>query len=240
MGQPDEEQVGSRPPSTTSKKPKPTQLLPGDHGEAEGEAEQPGLTKPTAAPAANEDEAEHPAPPAPADEGVFDGMNALANNSTWLAGAALIVLLAGAGVGAFLWLRARRRKRSLFGDGGRAEDRGSYAPVSEDVPMGTLGRRSKSGEGGSKGLYDAFGEASDEDDDGDDDADLDERAALKYHDDFLGDDEEPSSSASKGDGGEYKDDEVVTPAGGALAGPGSGGSGSSSSWQDAEEEVKRP
>ena len=236
-GQPDEEQVGSRPPSVTSQKLKPTQHLPGDHGEAEGEAHKPGLATPTDAPAAGDEVDEVPVISAP-DEGVFDGMNSLAKNSNWLAGAGMIILLAGVGVGAFFWLRARRRKRSLFGVGGGLEDRGSYAPVSEDVPMGTLGRRSrdKTGVTGTKGLYDAFGAQSEDEDDLDDG--LDEQAALKYHDDFLGDDEEPASASRGKD--EYRDDEdgTLTPTGAVVSG-GSGGSGSSSSWQDAEEEVKR-
>ena len=175
----------------------------------------------------------------------------------------MLVVLAGAGTGAFFFFRARRRNRNPFGLANNGEGaRGAYQPVSDDVPMGILDRgRRKLGMGGrggqgagSKDLYDAFGEESDEE--SDDDAG--ERTALRYHDDFLEDDHDHDLPPREADAQtpQYRDEPEEHPkphqaveepehdddgekrqrvkrdeAGGESA------SGSSGSWQDAAEEV---
>ncbi|WVF65893.1 hypothetical protein IAT40_000630 [Kwoniella sp. CBS 6097] len=274
-GQPDEEQTGSDPATTTSQKPKPTALLPGDHGEASGEATKPGLASATPQPVPTEtvgegeDEDEAIAEPTSAtdenaDEGFFSGITTLASNSTWIAGAGMIIVLAGTGLGAFFYYRSRKRRTNLFGLSNNGEGaRGAYAPISEDVPMGLLerGRRKlgggksggaggagAAGAGGTKELYDAFGDGpSDEESD-----DQDETTALRYHDDFLGDDEDHehhetgSGAGGRGMESEYKDEpEIEDGEGEGEEGSGldkgkrkeESGSGSSGSWQDAAEDV---
>ncbi|WVQ78821.1 hypothetical protein IAT38_000912 [Cryptococcus sp. DSM 104549] len=232
-GMPDEEQTGSDPTSVISQKPKPTQLLPGDHGEASGEADKPGLGSATAppAPTATGTEDEDVAEPtgatdAAADEGFFSGITTLASSSTWLAGAGMIIVLAGAGIGAFFYFRSRsrRRSRNLFGlanDG--AGGRGAYEPV-EEVQMGLLERGRRKFGGG-----------------------VDERTGLRYHDDFLEDDaphptgeiheteykDEPEEEEGKEGKGKGKGKERQREGEGETA-SGSSGSGS---WQDAAEEA---
>jgi len=242
-GAPDEEEIGSPPTTTgTQKKPKPTDHLPEDHGDAEGEAHKPGLGGGSSAENGQEDATE---PSDQIDEGFFNGIQSLGSSSTWIAGAGMIVVLVGAGLGAFFFFRARSRKRNLFGLSNNGEGaRGAYQPVGDDdVPMGLLdrGRRKLAGgEGqGSKELYDAFGDGpSDDSDDGRDD---NEGAALRYHDDFLGDDENDGDRSPGLPG--YRDepeDDVL-----GKRGEGSGTpqrdlrsqSGSSSSWQDAAEDA---
>lgn len=251
-GEPDEEEIGSDPTATASqKKPKPTDHLPDDHGHAEGEADRPGLGEQPTVPATGDDVAEPTASndSSEVDEGFFDGIEKLGQNSSWIAGAGVIVVLAGAGVGSFFLLRARRRRRQLFGLSNNGEGaRGAYQPVGdEEVPMGLLERgRRKLGGGanrgtGSKELYDAFGDGpSDESDDGDRG---DERTALRYHDDFLGDEEDVPERAPP----VYRDDPETVKGEGRGEGSGTregtplrdvnSQSGSSSSWQDAAEEV---
>ncbi|WWD16394.1 hypothetical protein CI109_100820 [Kwoniella shandongensis] len=260
-GQPDEEETGSDPTAVVSQKPKPTEHLPGDHGEASGEADKPGLGSTTDAPlsaptdSTNEDITEPTSPTdADADEGFFSGITTLASSSTWIAGAGMIIVLAGAAVGAIFYYRVRRRRRNLFGlaNNGEGGARGGYAPVSDDMPMGLLerGRRKLGGKSagggmaGSKELYDAFGDGPSDEEDDEDSAD--ERSALRYHDDFLGDDDEHSPTTKT----EYKDDpepesaekgeeEGKSDKGKGKAGEGESASGSSGSWQDAAEDVGR-
>lgn len=240
-GESDQEEIGSDPTAIISQKPKPTEHLPGDHGEAEGEANQPGLggtatSTPTGTALQNITE-----PTGDVDEGFFYGIETLGANSTWIAGSGMIIVLAGSAIGAFFFFRARRRRRNLFGLANRGEGaRGAYAPVSEDVPMGLLERgRRKLGGGqkagpGSKELYDAFGDRpSDDSDDGGSPAG-DDRTALRYHDDFLGDDEaEPTHPP------EYRDEPRPERARTGRRAEGESNSGSSSSWQDAAEDVPR-
>ncbi|WRT65817.1 uncharacterized protein IL334_002766 [Kwoniella shivajii] len=267
-GQPDQEQTGSDQTATTTQKPKPTDHLPGDHGDATGEATKPGLVSTTAGSASptetgigggDEDIAEPTsATDADADEGFFSGITTLTANSTWLVGAGMIIVLFGVGIGSFFFYRSRKRRQNLFGLSNNGEGaRGAYAPVSEDVPMGLLERsRKKFGAGGSnaaaagalggsKELYDAFGDGpSDDESDGDD-----ERTALRYHDDFLEDegDDHARGHPSRATGqGQYKDvpqtEEQGTPkqtTTSATANTSASGSGSSGSWQDAAEEITK-
>ncbi|WVR03717.1 hypothetical protein IAU60_000712 [Kwoniella sp. DSM 27419] len=251
-GQPDEEQTGSDSDATVSQKPKPTQHLPGDHGEADGEAHKPGLGS-TAAPAQPTDGEEIAEPTsatdADADEGFFGGINTLSANSTWIAGAAMIMVLAGSGLGVFFYIRNRKRRQNIFGlSNNGAGARGDYAPISDDVPMGLLerGRRKlggggRGGGGGTKELYDAFGDGpSDDESEG-------ETAALRYHDDFLGDDDHDGAeethlrSKRSSEGAEYKDEpeEEGAEVGDKGKRKEESASGSSGSWQDAAEDVGR-
>ncbi|KAK4684623.1 kexin, partial [Tremellales sp. Uapishka_1] len=239
-GEPDEEETGSDPSPTSAvmtQKPKPTEHLPGDHGEAEGENDQPGL----GVPGSSTDDADITIPTGDAeadiDEGFFDGIEGLSKHTTWLVGSGLIILILGSSVGVFLWLRARRRSKSLFGlanDGRGGAGRGSYEPISEDVPMGLLDRvRRKKKDTSSKELYDAFGDGPSDDEDEDGEEGADERTALRYHDDFLGDDDgEPSAPKYKDEPEpEKKDKEKEV--------EGEESTASSSSWQDAAEDVPR-
>lgn len=252
-GEPDEEEIGSDPTATApQKKPKPTDHLPDDHGHAEGEADQPGLGEQPTSPAVGDDIAEPTAShdSSEADEGFFDGIEKLGKNSSWVAGAGIIVVLAGAAVGSFFLIRAKRRRRQLFGLSNNGEGaRGAYQPVGdEDVPMGLLerGRRKLGGTGGaggggSKELYDAFGDGPS--DDSDDGEGGDERTALRYHDDFLGDEDDDPERAPP----VYRDEPEIGKERSRAEGSGTregtplrevnSQSGSSSSWQDAAEEV---
>jgi kexin len=236
IGQPDEEETGSQGTSTeVSQKPKPTDHLPEDHGEAGGEAHEPGIGE--GPPVPSDAAEEH------YDEGWFDGVSNLASNTSWMAGAGAIVVLAGVGVGGAFALRQRqkRRSRNLFGLSNNGEGaRGSYAPVAEDVPMGLLERTRRGFGGGagggaaqSKELYDAFG-------DGPSEVDSDEEAPLGhgYHDGFLDDEEE----------GEYRDTADAGPVGETRAGgkrddkeekdSANQSTASSGSWLDTADDLK--
>jgi kexin len=193
-GEEDEEQVGSEPvePTTTAQKPKPTNLLPGDHGQAEGEAHKPGLGEPAPNPpgqdiaSPNDDEAIGVVD-AGADEGYFKGIETLAHKTSVIAGVGGFIILAAAAGGLYFFLRSRR-KRSLFRDLSEGE-RGSYEPVSDSMQMGLLsGRKNDGANGGSKDLYDAFAEGDITDDE--DEGGAEQGATLGYHDSFLDDEED--------------------------------------------------
>ncbi|OCB86705.1 hypothetical protein A7U60_g6164 [Sanghuangporus baumii] len=173
-------------PSATRTKthPKPTEHLPGDHGTAEGEADKPAFSsaqndaaEPTASAPA---ESETMAPTA--DEGWFPGMYNLVANSKWFFGAMGGVVLFGAAGGAyFLWRR-------------RAARRAQYKSIANDeMSMSAFdGRRGRAA--GTKELYDAFGEVSD-DEYADEETGLRQPLAqhpeLGFHSGFLDDDERP-------------------------------------------------
>ncbi|KAJ9109059.1 hypothetical protein QFC21_000386 [Naganishia friedmannii] len=218
-GEEDEEQIGSEPVSTNSaQKPKPTALLPGDHGQAEGEAHKPGLAEPGA-----------PNPPggdttgdgasddnnisiieAGADEGYFKGIETLATKTNIIVGTGAFVIITAAIVGLLFYLRSRR-KRSLFKDLSEGE-RGDYQPVSDSMQMGLLSGRKSGAERrgrGSKELYDAFaeGDITEDEDEGSDH----ESRALKYHDGFLEDEDEAEVGDQEQEqenvqGSDYKDE----------------------------------
>lgn len=179
--------MSDRPSTTTKAHPKPTDHLPGDHGEAEGEADKPAFddSNPT-------DDATRPSTSATAsgtmiptaDEGWFSDMSSLVSNQKWVFGAAGIVLLFGVMAGLFLCRRARRHRRAA----------GHYSALpDDDVALGAL-PRGGSGTPRTKELYDAFGEQ--DDDDADENTGL--RASspggagpgLGFHEGFL-DDEDP-------------------------------------------------
>ncbi|KAF9265681.1 kex protein [Marasmius fiardii PR-910] len=185
--------------STTRIPTKPTEHLPGDHGEAAGENTRPafptGSATATSVPTA--------------DEGWFSDMNKWGHNQKWFFVGLAIVAVFGMGVGLFFWRRRMNQKRrqqyeSLAGE--------------EDVGMSSLGqsgvtgrdsasggRIGRGGRGTTRELYDAFGEVSDDDDDA-----ADEHTRLRpevassglgFHSGFLEDEDEPSSR-----GGSYRDE----------------------------------
>jgi kexin len=179
--------VSDRPSGTTTKAhPKPTDHLPGNHGEAEGEADKPAFDdgRPT-------DDATRPSTNATAsgtmiptaDEGWFSDMSSLVSNQKWVFGAAGVVLLFGVIAGLFLCSRARRHRRAA----------GHYSALpGDDVALGAIPR---GGAPRTKELYDAFGE-HDDDDDADENTGLRGSSpggagpGLGFHEGFL-DDEDP-------------------------------------------------
>ena len=170
------------PSSTTKVHSKPTDHLPGNHGEAEGEADKPAF---------DDDPATASGTMIPtADEGWFSDMSSLVSNQKWVFGAAGVVLLFGIISGAFLFRRARRHRR-----GG-----GQYSALpGDDVALSAMPRSAGGGATPrTKELYDAFGEH-------DEDEDVDENTGLRvgspggagpglgFHEGFL-DDEDPHTT----------------------------------------------
>lgn len=180
-------------PTTSKQHPKPTEHLPGDHGEAAGENSKPAFTSAA-------DDAVQPSPTStdPAtitsspDLGWFPDMSSLATGQKWFFVALGAVSLFGIGVGVFFWRR-------------RAAAASKYAPLGEEsVSMSALGTAA-SGPRTTRELYDAFGEVSDDDDNDDETTALRPPAAraLGFHSGFL-DDDEPSTAAGLTPG--YRDE----------------------------------
>ncbi|RDX56377.1 hypothetical protein OH76DRAFT_1395493 [Lentinus brumalis] len=232
--------------------PRPTEHLPGDHGDSEGEKTKPAFTTTAGAPSSTdsekpvEDTAESASAsaspsativPTP-DEGWFSDLSVLVTNQMWFFVAIGAVVLFGISAGLFFWRRAVMRKR-----------RSNYSSLrgDDDVAMGSVGRTS----GGSRGpqrtkeLYDAFGEVSD-------DEDADEETALRphsispglatgLHSGFLEDDD-PPTGGSGGRQTRYRDepespvkDEKERERSGSPESASGSGSGSGSSWEHASE-----
>jgi kexin len=174
------------PPTGTKPKtkvhPKPTDHLPPSHGETPGENDKPAFN--------NTQGAEDALASATPDEGYFPGMTRLLKNSTWLVFAMGAVVIFGIGATIYFWRRGKRLQQSI----------GSYEPVAagEDVPMmNTAGRPSTgwNSQRGTKELYDAFGEVSD--DEADEETGLRrpmESADLRFHSGFLEDDDPQSAT----------------------------------------------
>lgn len=184
----------STPTATSKTHTKPTAHLPGDHGSSEGEAHKPafpgssstsvGQAKPTDASEAIESPPSSSSTPTP-DEGWFAELGNLVSNQVWFFVALGAVAIFGAGVGIFFWRRAVRRRKNY-----------STLP-GDELAMGSMGGRRGTR---TKELYDAFGEASD-DEDADEETGLrpgrmEERSpnvGLTYHSGFL-DDDAPSTA----------------------------------------------
>lgn len=149
-------------PTTTTMYTKPTEHLPDDHGEAEGENTKAAFGSATASPTSTPY----------GDSGWIPGMAAMTSGRKWFIGSLVIVALFGIGVGIFFWRRkvAQRQKQANY----------SSLPAGESVSMSALDQ------GGTRELYDAFGEISD-----DEDAELlkDSDREGRYHD-------EPESRSS--------------------------------------------
>lgn len=219
----------SSPSATTSKTiPKPTAHLPGDHGDAPGEANKPtfpGSNNSTDGKPA-EDEAipaNTPSSTPTPDEGWFSDLSTLMTSQTWFFVALGAVVLFGVGVGLFFWRRSVRRRQNY-----------TSLPAGDDVAMSHVGG-SRTGPR-SKELYAAFDEDED-DEDADEETSLRRGAGtphvgLGYHSAFL-DDDDPASAG--GPPTRYKDDPEPhikersdSPAG--------SGSGSGESWEHASQE----
>lgn len=189
--------------TTTKVLPKPTDHLPGDHDQAEGEASKPAFSQPTRSPepvtstfTSTTSTATGTTVPA-ADEGLTSPLSNLFSEKGWIFGAGAVVLLFAAGVGIFFWRRAARRRQnytSLPGD---------------EVAMNPI----RQGPGGrTRELYDAFGEISDDEDDADERTglhpDSDSRGVLALHDGFLDDGDPQSAGAPLSTVAPYRDDPV--------------------------------
>ncbi|KAG8890161.1 pheromone processing endoprotease [Tulasnella sp. 332] len=188
--------------SATKQYTKPTDHLPDDHTHAEGESDK--ATFPD-----HHNSTTGGMTPTP-DEGYFSHMSDLLANQTWLFGGVGIVILFAIAAGVFFWRRRTIRRRGEYSSvaddemaltsmlhGGRAVDRTSRRG----------GRRAA----GTKELYDAFGEVSDDGQDEDEDemalrgSGRSPMAGLRYHDGFLDDDGGDSNVASPAV--RYRDDE---------------------------------
>ncbi|KAG8725276.1 pheromone processing endoprotease [Ceratobasidium sp. 395] len=211
----------------TKQHPKPTEHLPGDHDTAEGEAHKPSFN--TTNPATgNNSTSTAPVQPAP-DEGYFSHMTDLLKSQTWLFAAlgAVVVFVIGAGV----WLYRRRRSRMR-----------DYAALGgDDLPMSQVGGAA----GGTRELYDAFGELSDGESEADEESALRGRdrgrEGLQYHDGFLDDEEDERGKVRQE---RYVDDVAESEEAGHASGQGgSGGGGTRSpgedSWEHASETLTR-
>ncbi|KAF8913556.1 peptidase S8/S53 domain-containing protein [Mucidula mucida] len=171
-------------PSTTKSYAKPT---------VPPETTIDGTATPTAPPTSTSTSPANATSTPTMDEGWFSGMGNLVSNPKWFFGAIGAVAVFGLGAGIFFW-RRRRAART------RSSDYSSL-PGGDDVQMSAV-----DGGGGSKELYDAFGELSD-------DEDADEETHLRgghsvsegigFHSGFL-DDDEPGSAG--GSGQRYRDE----------------------------------
>lgn len=191
-------------PLTTATKsyPKPTSHLPTDHGSVEGEATKAAFSnKPIATTPTVQDVVE-PTESIPtesitptADEGWFPDMENLVSNQKWFFGAVGAVVVFGLSAGIFFWRRAVNRRR-----------RAQYSTLArgDDVPMSSIGAGGGRVTGqGTKELYDAFGEVSDDEDDVDEHTGLtagrpEDRSpgGLGFHSGFLDDDDPESARAT--------------------------------------------
>jgi kexin len=206
-----------RPSATTSKQyPKPTEHLPDDHDKAEGEAHKPAF------PGNNtSNNSTGPAGAPTPDEGYFAHMSDLLKSQTWLIAALGAVVLFVIGAGVYVY---KRRSRSSH-----------YAALGgDDVAMSQV----RAGGGGTRELYDAFGELSDGDSDADEEMALrardTERDGLRYHDGFLDDEDEEKERYVDAPRGEEEGSERT--AGG--AGTRSPGEESGTSWEHASQTLR--
>lgn len=224
--------VSEKPDSTTSTQyAKPTEHLPGDHGDKPGEADQPAFPSGYMQASPIEDEAK-PAETSPAetpsttptpDEGWFDISN-LMKHQGWFFVALGAVVLFGAGAGLFFWRRAVRRRRQY-----------TSLPAGDDMVMSSI----SGGRSGprSKELYAAFDEDEDEDEDADEETGLkrgmpsDQAAGLGYHSGFLDDEDTAGAGAPPA---RYKDE--PEPHEHEATRADSPGSGSTGDWEHASQE----
>lgn len=185
--------------STTKSYVKPTEHLPEDHTDAEGESHNPafpdtGNNQATTTSSSSTSSAGPSITFAP-DEGIFAGMTDLLSNSYWLYGILGFIVLLGVGAGAFFWRRRRRQRAEYSTVAGDDMVMQSMLPHSSD----------KQRRGGTKELYDAFGEVSDEEEEyADEEMALrgrNEPVGVRYHDGFLEDDDDNNSPVTR-----YRDD----------------------------------
>jgi len=227
-------------PTTTKTIAKPTAHLPGDHGDASGEADRPAFpaTKPTDTVADAAESSALPTTTPTADEGWFSDLSNLVTNQIWFFVAISAVALFGILVGIFFW-RRRARRRAAY----------TSLPENDDVAMSSIGRSAHGGQR-TKELYDAFGEVSD-DEDADEETRLHPQGpspGVNLHSGFLDDDpstaggttpttryrdepahdtEHPHGYDPDHDGREHSQERSDTPASGSGSGDGS--------WEHASE-----
>ncbi|PCH37898.1 hypothetical protein WOLCODRAFT_135908 [Wolfiporia cocos MD-104 SS10] len=170
------------PESTTSKTfPKPTEHLPGDHGNSEGDAHKPafpGNQQNGSKPIDDVEESALPTNTPTPDEGWFADLSNLVSNQMWFFVAIGAVVLFGIAAGVFFW-RRRVRRRAHY----------TSLPENEDVAMSSIGGGARGGQR-TKELYDAFGEVSD-DEDADEETRLHPQGpspGVNLHQGFLDDD----------------------------------------------------
>lgn len=221
---PDHEAEGPDLSTTTKVLPKPTDHLPGDHDQAEGEASKPAFSQPTKAPKPATGTSTSTTPNTTGttvptvDEGLTSPLSNLFSEKGWIFGAGAVVLLFGLGVGIFFWRRAAKRRQnytSLPGD---------------EVAMTSI----RQGPGGrTRELYDAFGEVSDDEDDVDERTELhagkDPRDGLGFNDVFLDDDEPQATETPLNGAAPYRDDPVHQGRRGRTS------PGTDESWEDASQ-----
>jgi len=191
--------------STTKVHPKPTDHLPGDHGQAEGEATKPAFPQPTKIPESATSTSTSTTSTSTGTvvptvgEGLTSQLSNLFGERGWIFGAGAVVILFGIGVGFFFWRRAVRRRQNY-----------TSLPADE-VPMSSI-RRGPTGR--TRELYDAFGEVS-EDEDADERTKLhgghDTRGGLGFHAGFLEDDDPQTAGTPFGSAAPYRDEPVDRP-----------------------------
>lgn len=222
------------PPSATTSKtiPKPTEHLPPDHGDAEGEADSPAFPGGQQSGAEPVDDAATPsesaassitATPTP-DEGWFSDLSNLMTNQLWFFVAIGAVAIFGLGAGLFFWRRSVRRRANY-----------TSLPVGDDVAMSSIGATGRRPTPRTKELYDAFGEVSD-------DEDATEETGLRpgtrsprveFHSGFLDDDPSTAGLTPR-----YKDEpdaETEKEQPGSPASAASGSGSGDGSWEHASE-----
>lgn len=206
------------PSSTTSKVlTKPTAHLPGDHGDAEGEAHKPAFPGATPVDDSETAPSASSSPVPTADEGWFSDLSKLLSNQAWIFVALGAVALFALGAGLFFWRRAVRRRANY-----------NTLPT-DDHAMSSLlrGSQQTARTPRTKELYDAFGEVSDDDE-------VNEMTGLRhspdavgYHSGFLDDDEQTTAGEALP---HYKDEpRSSSPASGSGSGSGDG------SWEHASQ-----
>lgn len=184
----------------TKQHPKPTSLLPGDHGTKEGENSKPAFASPIPSPSAT-------AIDSTPDEGWFSDLSKLASNQKWFFGAVALVVLFGLGAGVFFYLRRRRQVRAGYGRLGL-----------EEMSMNGLGGRG--GVTGSTGrtreLYDAFGEVSEDEDDADENTGLTgsqlpnkSMEGIGFHSGFLDDEDSVIVGRVATNQEQYRDENLI-------------------------------
>ncbi|OCH93877.1 hypothetical protein OBBRIDRAFT_724092 [Obba rivulosa] len=222
------------PPSGTTSKiiPKPTEHLPPDHGDAEGEAHSPafpggqqGTPVDDAASPAETSSANSATATPTADEGWFSDLSNLVSNQMWFFVAIGAVVLFGLGAGLFFWRRSVRRRENY-----------TSLPAGDDVAMSSIRVTGRRGMPRTKELYDAFGELSD-DEDADEETELRPGARsprVEFHSGFL--DDNPSTAGLTTP--RYKDEPDTPQHEREPGSPASAASGSGSgdgSWEHASE-----
>lgn len=220
---PDHDAENPDSPVTTKVLPKPTDHLPGDHGQAEGEATKPAFSEPTKTPESvtttpTSSTSTSTGTMVPTvDEGLTSPLSNLSSEKGWIFGAGAVVILFGVGAGIFFWRRAAKTQ--------------DYTSLpSEEVAMSTI-RQGQPGR--TRELYDAFGEVSDDEEDVDERTGLhgghDPRGGLAFHAGFLDDDDPQSAGPPHSGAAPYRDDPVD------QSRRGRGSPGTDESWEDASQ-----